>query len=157
LAKPEQSHSGGAVRGIFAPLGTFELDEQSVLREMCDAALEGDPDYVPALMALAESCTRSGEHERGLALDVRLSRLAPGNPVVWYNLGCSHSLLGDMERSLEALRRALTLGYDDLEFMLKDPDLAAVRRTREFKVLLDAFRSRAAGGSEARGTAPSGA
>jgi len=155
--KPEQSHSAGAVRGIFAPLGTFELDEQLVLREMCDAALEGDPDYVPALMALAESCTRSGEHERGLALDVRLSRLTPGNPVVWYNLGCSYSLVDDMEKSLDALRQALALGYDDFDFMLKDSDLAAVRRTREFKELLDAFRSRAKGGTEAQGTAPSGA
>ena len=129
LSKPEWS-------SLFASVGTMRR------------FMAGDPDS-HGMNGLIRSL--SGY------LDSLLDHLDRRNPVVWYNLGCSYSLVDDMEKSLDALRQALALGYDDFDFMLKDSDLAAVRRMREFKELLDAFRSRTKGGTEAQGTAPSGA
>jgi hypothetical protein len=52
---------------------------------------------------------------------------------VWYNLACSLSLLKRIDESLQALQQAITLGYDDFEFLAKDPDLDTLRRSPEFR------------------------
>ncbi|MBI3323904.1 MAG: hypothetical protein HYZ92_01310 [Candidatus Omnitrophica bacterium] len=99
------------------------------------------PDFTEALMALGESYTRRGWHEKGLAIDQQLTQLRGGDAVVWYNLACSYSLLGRIDDSLEALRRAMRLGYDDFEHLEKDPDLLALRRSAQFRRFLETLSS----------------
>ena len=48
-------------------------------------------------------------------MDQQLSRLQPRNPLVFYNLACSHSLNGEVDRAAAALERALALGYRDFD------------------------------------------
>ncbi len=132
----DQFYWGFPAKDIFEPIESFEIDEKLLSRRLCEAVLTGDPDNVPALTVLAEACTRSGEYERGLTLDLRLTRLSPGNPIAWYNLGCSYSLLGDLSASVEALRQSLDVGYTDIRFMQTDPDLEAVRSHPRFAELM---------------------
>ena len=95
------------------------------------------PNFSDAIMALANTYTRRGWHDKGLALDQRLAReLRPGDPVAWYNLACSYSLTKQTGESLEALRRAIRLGYDDFEYLGTDPDLAFLRNSPEFQRFL---------------------
>ncbi len=98
--------------------------------------LADHPDFTDALMALGEAYTRLGWHEKGLGVDLKLTQLKGHDPVVWYNLACSYALLKRSDESLEALRRALALGYDDFEHLLKDPDLAAIRQSPKLRQLL---------------------
>ncbi len=106
-----------------------DLDFQMAFYE---ALLRRHPRYVDALIALGEIYTRKGFHEKGLAVDRRLAALRPDNPIVHYNLACSLSLLGDVSRSLEAIKRAVVLGYDDFQYMSRDPDLSNLRRDERF-------------------------
>ena len=92
-------------------------------------------------MALGETYTRRGWHEKGLAVDRQLTQLKPHEPVVWYNLACSLSLLKRFDESLDALRQAIGLGYDDFEYLLKDPDLSSLRQLPKFRQLLEAISS----------------
>jgi Flp pilus assembly protein TadD len=106
--------------------------------ESVAARLPADRDV---LKALGDLCTRVGRYEQGLGIDRRLSELCPEDPVVWYNLGCSLALLGRREQALEALARAVRLGYRDREWMRRDSDLRLLHGDEEFKRLLDEVES----------------
>jgi hypothetical protein len=60
-------------------------------------------------------------------VDEQLSHLRPDDPLVQYNLACSYSLTGNFNQAAAALGRALDLGFTDLKWLAKDPDLAALR------------------------------
>lgn len=99
--------------------------------------LRAHPDFPDALMALGEAYTRQGWFEKGLAVDQKLTQLRSHDPVVWYNLACSLSLLNRLDEAMDALRQALALGYDDFDFLSRDPDLAILRRSPQFRRFLD--------------------
>ena len=60
------------------------------------------------------------------------------NVVVWYNLACVRALLGQKNDAVEALAKALELGFDNFELLNTDPDLDPLRSRDDFKVLLAA-------------------
>lgn len=95
------------------------------------------PEDAEVLRALGDLYTRTGDYAEGLRIDERLSQLCSEDPLVWYNLGCSFSLSARQEEALEALSRALEMGYDDYEWMKKDPDLAALRGDARFESMLE--------------------
>ena len=127
---------GGGVEELFAPVEVSPLDEAQVLREVCEAAIEGDPLNLRALFVLGDYYTRAGEYARGLRIDIRLVTLRPHNPVVRYNLACSYSLIGFTELALFVLDQAVELGFSNAEHMLTDADLENVRSTPRFRELL---------------------
>jgi tetratricopeptide (TPR) repeat protein len=86
-----------------------------------------DPNYVEALQMLGDHYTQRGRISEGLKVDERLARLEPLNPLVFYNLACSYSLSGEMDHAVDALEKALQLGYRDFEWLAKDPDLKRLR------------------------------
>jgi len=92
-----------------------------------------DPEYVEALQILGDDYTRRGMTDKGLKVDERLSELRPKDPLVYYNLACSYSLSNQLELSLQALERALHLGYRDFKWMAKDPDLRKLRLSAHYK------------------------
>ena len=47
--------------------------------------------------------------------------------VVQYNLACQYALLGQPESAIHALRQALQLNPDLLEWSKQDPDLDSIR------------------------------
>lgn len=114
---------------------------QEFLVEFLGRALARHPDNFAALSELATLLTRLGRLEEGLAADERLVRLAPGDPTVHYNLACSLALLARSEDALDALERAVALGYRDTGHLLEDEDLASLRSTRRFQALLATLRS----------------
>jgi tetratricopeptide (TPR) repeat protein len=97
------------------------------------------PDFVDALVPLAHAYTRRGLHEQGLRVDLRLTQLRGDDPLTWYNVACSYSLLGRVDEALDALRRAFQCGYTDLAFLSKDVDLANLRRSPKFRQFLESL------------------
>lgn len=112
---------------------TRDLDFQM---EFYEKILLERPDFIDALTALGEIYTQKGFYEKGLEVDMRLARLRPGNPTIHYNLACSFSLTGDVGAALRSLEEAVRLGYDDFNFMDKDPDLGNVRRDARYQRLM---------------------
>ena len=89
--------------------------------------LKRKPDFVQALVALGDLYTKKGLHKEGLAIDQRLEKLRPYNPLVLYNLACSYSLIKDCAKALEAIQKAVACGYHDFEYLAQDPDLENLR------------------------------
>ena len=100
------------------------------------------PDFVDALIPLGDLYTRRGYYAKGLEIDNRLSRLCPADERVFYNLACSYILLHDKKRAFAALERAIDLGYGDVDHMLRDPDLAAIRDDPQFHQLTEKIKNR---------------
>ena len=100
------------------------------------------PDFIDALIPLGDAYTRRGLYEKGLHIDLKLSVLRAHDPLSWYNLGCSYSLLSRIEEALDALRHAVRCGYTELDYLAKDPDLANVRNSPKYRQFLDSLASR---------------
>jgi tetratricopeptide (TPR) repeat protein len=94
------------------------------------------PHDVDVLEALGDLYTRVGRYEDGLEVDRKLASLEPDDMTIWYNLACSLALLKRRDSALQALKRAVELGYTDHEWMRRDRDLDSLREDREFVSLL---------------------
>ena len=88
-----------------------------------EGVVRRDPEYVEALQLLGDHYTQRGRFSEGLAVDKKLSRLEPRNPLVFYNLACSYSLTGEFDTAVASLEKAISLGYRDFKWLAKDPDL----------------------------------
>jgi len=75
-----------------------------------------------------------------LALDRRLAALRPRDPVAFYNLACSHSLLKQLTRGFAALRKAIQLGYRDFDHMQLDMDLEHLRKDPRWADVMSAAK-----------------
>jgi tetratricopeptide (TPR) repeat protein len=101
--------------------------------QFMEGLVRRDPDYVDALQLLGDHYTQNGRHLDGLKVDEHLARLEPRSPVVFYNLACSCSLIGQFDRAASALETALQLGYRDFRWLAKDPDLQPLRQQPIFR------------------------
>lgn len=108
-------------------LSRAELRELDTKIEFIEGLIRRDPNYVDALQLLGDHYTQRGRIREGLKVDERLASLEPANPLVFYNLACSYSLAGAMDQAASALDKALDLGYRDLEWLVRDPDLKPLR------------------------------
>ena len=115
--------------------------EENFLYEITfyERLLDKNPDYTEALLLLSELYTKTGQHEKGLSADLRLTKLRPEDPIVHYNLACSYSLLHRPKEALEALERSINLGYRDLHFLEKDKDLQNLRQEPAYQALVKKY------------------
>jgi tetratricopeptide (TPR) repeat protein len=103
------------------------------------------PEDLDVLRTLANDYTEVGRYSEGLAADLELSRLLPDDALVHYNLACSYSLLGHLKEAFDTLQRAIHLGYNDLAWINKDPDLENLRKSPEFSKILRLLKKPSAG------------
>jgi len=108
--------------------------------QFIEGLIRRDPDYVDALQLLGDHYTQRGRFTEGLHVDERLARLEPENALVFYNLACSYSLTGEIERSVLALDQAIKLGYRDFKWLAKDPDLKKLRAHPAFLEIKEQIR-----------------
>jgi hypothetical protein len=109
------------------PLTRKETRDLEVRISFLEGLVRRDPHYVEALQVLGDHYTQRGDYRQSLEVDRQLSKLQPRNPLVFYNLACSHSLNGDQDGAASALVEALRLGYRDFKWLARDPDLRQLR------------------------------
>jgi len=63
------------------------------------------------------------------------------NAVVWYNLACVRSLLGQRSAAVEALAKSLEHGFNRYELLETDTDLDPLRKRDDFKALMGAIQT----------------
>src|SRR5437773_7123759 len=117
-----------------------EVCELEVKIMFMEGIVRRDPKYVEALQILGDHYTQRGKFDHSLKVDKQLSRLEPRNPLVFYNLACSHSLNSEFDLAAAALEKALTLGYRDFKWLAKDPDLRPLRKHPLYRTIADRIR-----------------
>ena len=102
-----------------------------------ESILRRDPSYTDVVELLGGLYTQAGRVSDGLKMDRKLVRLLPENATAHYNLACSLVLSKRRADALRALKRAIALGYSDVDWMTQDPDLEELKEHPEFIKLLD--------------------
>lgn len=105
-----------------------------------EGVVKRDPAFIDALRILGDDYTRRGKFSEGLKVDEQLSRLRPDDPLTYYNLACSYSLVGRYELAITSLDRAITLGYRDFQWLSRDPDLRDLRKHPAYRRIRDKVR-----------------
>ena len=112
----------------------FEID-------FCRSILSRDGSNLRVMELLATYYTRAGRIDEGLQLDQQIVSLDPQNSIGHYNLACSLALKHRQFEAIESLRTALQKGYDDLEWLMKDPDLQNLHDNPAFSALISEFQA----------------
>lgn len=105
-----------------------------------ESVLRRDPGYVDVIELLGGLYTKVGRVADGLKMDRKLVRLLPKNATAHYNLACSLALSKRRTDALRSLKRAVALGYDDIDWMTQDPDLDDLKDHPAFLHLLDELK-----------------
>jgi tetratricopeptide (TPR) repeat protein len=90
-------------------LSRREVRDLDIKIAFMQGVVQRDPSYIEALQILGDHYTQRGRYAESLKIDLQLSQLEPGNPLVFYNLACSYALTGGCEESAAALLEALKL------------------------------------------------
>jgi len=122
---------------FFISAPEFQREGEEFTIWFFEGILENIPDYFDCLMYLGNAYTEKGMYEKGLHIDQKLCRLKKDDPLVHYNLACSHALLNNVNAAFDALEKAISLGYNDIYHLEKDKDLALLRKDSRFKKLID--------------------
>ena len=105
-----------------------------------EGILKTSPNFTRVLSFLGDAYTCKGFYKEGLEIDKKLAKLKPKDPTVYYNLACSFSLLEKTEQALEILEKAILLGYEDIDYILADPDLENARGDVHFDAFFSKFK-----------------
>lgn len=107
------------------------------------------PEQARSIRLRAESALKSKDFPAAAAAWRALIELNPADPYHRYNLACALTRAGDTAAAEKALEDAFAHGFIELFHMQRDPDLAGLRPTRTFTLLIKGWRDIL----DARGTA----
>jgi serine/threonine protein kinase/tetratricopeptide (TPR) repeat protein len=114
------------------------------IHKMIDIAfkrLAVNPDDAVTMSRIAGHLGDLGQREKGFELLDRVRQLAPDDGITLYNSACSYSRLGEIDRAIDCLRRALDLGFRNvLMWVETDPDLAAIRTYPAYRAMMGEAR-----------------
>jgi tetratricopeptide (TPR) repeat protein len=140
-ADDSDATAGGTVRGRSPQPAAHEdwfgsLNQLDFDIDFFEGLLARNGDSVEVLRVLAELVSQKGLVKRAVDLDRRLVDVLPNDFLARYNLACSLARAGRPDEAIDALSRAILLGYDDLAHLEVDPDLDSLREHPEFRELL---------------------
>jgi tetratricopeptide (TPR) repeat protein len=86
--------------------------------------------------------TRLREFDRAtIALTQAVDLLGYRGSNAMYNLACNHALAGNVDLGLQWLERSVNGGFDSVDKLREDPDIASLRSDRRFRKIEDLGRT----------------
>ena len=137
--RPEDFNAPLLVGNIYDEVGRHE-DARAARRRgvaLVERHIDLHPDDARALYMGANGLVALGERDKGLEWARRARRIDPDDPMLLYNLGCIHSLAGDIEEAIDCLERAAEGGLRQKGWYENDGDLDPLRGHPRFKALLE--------------------
>lgn len=97
-------------------------------------AIRIKPDFAEAHNTIGNALVAVGEFDEAMKYYVETMRLDPGfSAVVCYNIACMYSIKGNIQESVDWLRKALESGYNRWDLIRKDRDLDNIRSSSYYK------------------------
>jgi tetratricopeptide (TPR) repeat protein len=114
-----------------------EMNESlKVAVQMFPRYLSLHPDDARAHIIFATALVRLERVDEGKIKAARAIELSPNDPLMFYNVACFYSTVGDKPRAIESLKHAVSAGYGFYEWIKRDPDLDAIRLEPEYIELM---------------------
>lgn len=107
--------------------------------------LAQDPTNAQAAFRAAYAWHMAGDYERAIPAHTRAAEFDEFRPTALYNLACAQALTGKPDAAIASLNAAIDAGFDRVELMEEDGDLASIRERDGFTAAIARARSRAAG------------
>lgn len=85
---------------------------------------------------LSQDLMRQGEHARAAVALFVATEARPEAPFLWYDLACARARSGSRGPALDALERAVALGFSDRDLLASDEDLESLHDEARFQALL---------------------
>ena len=104
--------------------------------ESIEKHLELNPDEARAYSLGASVLIRLGETERSKQWTEQAITLVPNDPLILYNAACNWALLGEDDRALDGLERALEAGVAVGDWIQHDPDFESLRGHPRFQTIV---------------------
>jgi len=104
--------------------------------ESIEKHLELNPDEARAYSLGASVLIRLGETERSKQWTEQAITLVPNDPLILYNAACNWALLGEDDRALDGLERALEAGVAVADWIQHDPDFGSLRSHPRFQTIV---------------------
>ena len=99
------------------------------------------------VMAWNNACIHAhalGDYKLAVELADGGQRFGPENPYIYHSAACAYAAIGQIDRALDQVSRAIEHEYEHAEKMETDNDLAPLRADPRFPALFNEWRTRRA-------------
>ncbi len=126
--------------GSYEKLGYKEkLDEMlKTSAEAYPRYLAQHPDDARAYIFFATVLVQLGRIDEGKIQSAKALELSPDDALMQYNGACFYARLNEKKLALEFLQKAIHTGWENYEWMKRDPDLDSIRNEPEYLRLIEA-------------------
>jgi tetratricopeptide (TPR) repeat protein len=100
-------------------------------------AIQKDPGYAEAYSNRAAAYMLQRKFNKAEEDLRKAKELSPDSPSIRYNYASLHSLRGNVDLALDEIDAALAKGFSDYDALRRDPDLENLRRSPEFRKVLE--------------------
>jgi adenylate cyclase len=140
--RPEDYQSTALIAAVLRQLGRIDeahrADQLAI--ESINRHLELNADEARAFNLGAIILARLGEVERAKQWNERAMSLAPDDDAVLYNASCVFAVLGEEDKALAGLQRAIEAGLAGGDWVSHDPDWERLRDHPRFQALVQRLR-----------------
>ncbi len=125
--------------GSAKAAATVEAKEKLLLSAEIELnnAIEKDPANVQAWLNRGVTYIALGKPNKAEDDLKKAASMEPKNNAVHYNLACLYSTTKKLDLAADSLNLALANGFNDSDSLRNDPDLADLRKTKEFRQILE--------------------
>ena len=103
---------------------------------VAESHLELYPEDVRALYLGSGALSQLGDRQRSLEWAARALAIDSEESTILYNVACTYSNLGEKEKALECLEKAVRNGFGHKEWIENDPDFKSLHEHPRFQLLL---------------------
>jgi serine/threonine protein kinase/Flp pilus assembly protein TadD len=135
---PDFYSAYGDLSLAYERLGNKEKYEETLQAalQVYPRYLSQHPDDARGHMYFAIDLVQAARIEEAKVQAEKALELSPTDPLMLYNAACFYARLGEKESALEALKNAFAVGYEDFEWIKRDPDLDSIRDEPDYIALM---------------------
>jgi tetratricopeptide (TPR) repeat protein len=135
---PEFLQAFDDLSNVYERLGEDQKFRDLMLRvvEIYPHYLSDHPDDAYRRMAFAVNLTYVGKIEEAKREGEQALELSHGDPIMMYYGACLYSRLGELQRAVDLLKSAVANGYENFDWIKRDPDCKNIRNERGYIELM---------------------
>ena len=135
---PDFHTAYGGLRMVYDSMGDEENRNKTVekLLEVYPKYLSKNPDDARSHIYFAIDLAMVGRNEEAKVQAAKALELSPGDSLMFYNAACCYARMKENKLAIDALRKSMNAGLEDVEWTKRDPDLEGLHNEPEFIELM---------------------